>query len=182
MKNGIFWTLCLLSFSAWSQLPDHKILWKASQPLEWKDFEGKPESGHPFQASTSTAITYSWSLKTRGEEIIFGYEVYSFFLPEGSWFRPGSTSGNLLAHEQLHFDITELHARKLRKKLKDFDPKVVKDVKKVLGDLYHETEAGRKAMQEQFDRETDHSQRENVQTEWQKKIAAELAALEGFSS
>ena len=184
MKKFIFSICLLLSFSlsGWSQVPDNKILWDENRPLEWKDFQAAPNPNNPFYANTNTGISYSWSFRASGDELEFVYDVYSFFLPENSWMRSGKGSENLLAHEQLHFDITELHARKLRKKLKEFDPTSVKDLKKTLGEMYRRMEAERKAMQEKFDADTDHSIRANVQLEWQKRIQQEMSALEDFSS
>ena len=182
MKNGLFWVLLILSLSVRSQVVEMKLMWEEAKPLTWADFQGTPNPNNPFQANTNSGISYSWSFKASGDEVTFASEVFCFFLPKGSWVRPGKASTNLLAHEQLHFDITELHARKLRKELENFTAVGSKDMKKLLGDIYKKIDAERKLMQERYDRETDHSQKEKVQEEWQQKIEAELAALEEFSS
>ena len=182
MKNGFFLVLLSFSLSGWAQMPEEKIFWDTSAPLKWENFEGVPNPDNSFHANANSGISYSWSFKSSGKEVNFAYEVQSFFLPKGSWVKPGKTSAELLAHEQLHFDITELYARKLRKKLKEFDPEKVKDIKQYLRDLYQTLETERKVMQEKYDLETGHSQQESRQQEWQKKVQAEMAALKEFSS
>lgn len=163
------------------QKSENKLFWEAGRTLEWSDFKASPDPASSFQANTNSGISYSWSFRESGDEVDFAYEVYSFFIPEGSWVKNGKASSNLLAHEQLHFDITELHARKLRKELKKFNATGSKDMKKALADIYQKIDAERKAMQEQYDRETNHSQRENLQKEWQEKIKEALANLEEYS-
>lgn len=96
--------------------------------------------------------------------------------------KDGSASPNLLAHEQLHFDITELFARKLRKALTEFDFDNARNLKADLQALYRNAEQERALMQQQFDVETRHSMNEAAQLEWQKYIKEELSKLKKFSS
>lgn len=172
----------LLSLSSYAQeLPENRHMWR-EQPLQWEDFQGTPEAGNPFHANTSSGLSYGWSLKTSIAGSELNYEVESFFNPDLSWVKPGSESLHLLAHEQLHFDITELHARKLRAAMEAFDVQKVKDVKQTLKALYQKIETERREMQERFDAETKHSQEEEMQLKWQRFIKAELEKLSQFSS
>ncbi len=66
-------------------------------------------------------------------------------------------SANLLAHEQLHFDITELFARKLRKAMVEFDFENSRNLRAALQALYKKTEMERALMQKKFDVETKHT-------------------------
>ncbi|NJW51684.1 hypothetical protein [Salinimicrobium oceani] len=103
-------------------MPERKISWTPA-PLSWTNFEAEPDLSNPFHANTSSGMSYSWSMKTLGAETEFLYEVAAFFFPEKSWVKNGKGSAQLLVHEQLHFDITELHARKLRRAMEAFDLK-----------------------------------------------------------
>ena len=47
-------------------------------------------------------------------EVQLDFEVNAFFYPNESWYKPDVCNNLILSHEQLHFDITELHARKFR--------------------------------------------------------------------
>ena len=184
IRKSIFSGLICLMIALGSraqQMPENKHLWR-EQPLQWEDFQGTPEAGNPFHANTSSGLSYGWSLKTSIAGSELDYKVESFFNPDLSWVKPGSESLHLLAHEQLHFDITELHARKLRAAMEKFDVGKVKDVKQTLKSLYQKIEAERREMQERFDAETKHSQEEEMQMEWQEFIEAELAKLSEFSS
>ena len=77
-------------------------------------------------------------------------------------------------HEQGHFDITEIYARKLDNALRDynFNPKRFKtDLDEIYKDIMEEKEE----LQNQYDLETDYSRNKEKQTEWLKKIQKELA-------
>src|SRR5690606_30202906 len=111
----IIFSLALTLVSAQVQ---EKIFWQ-EDGLSWNDFKSAPNQSSSFHANTSAGISYSWGIKNSNGIIELNYEVLSFFNPENSWVKPGSDNKYLLQHEQLHFDITELHARKLRKKLSE---------------------------------------------------------------
>ena len=183
MKKAIFSNLLFLflGFYVQAQLPDNRIPWTAT-PLTWKDFSGRPDASSPFHANTSSGISYSWSMRQLGNEVEFIYEVHCYFLQSESWVKPEKPSDHLLAHEQLHFDITELHARKLRQAMEEFDIKKTKNVKPALQAIYRKIELSRATMQKRFDAETRHSMNEEAQVKWQQTIKEELAKLEAFSS
>lgn len=183
MKKVFFNLLFLffLGFSVQAQLPENKRDWK-SEPLTWKDFTGVPDITSSFHANTSSGLSYYWSMKSSSEGTEFLYEVASYFFPDQSWVRPGKETESLLAHEQLHFDITELHARKLRKAMEEFDIKKTTNIKPALQALYKGIEAERAAMQQKFDLETRHSMNEPAQLKWQKYVQEELLKLKEFSS
>ena len=164
-----------------AQLPDNRVRWR-EQPLAWNDFAGEPELQNPFDANTNSGISYSWSLRTSEKGAEFLYKVDVFFYPDLSWVKPGKESPLLLAHEQLHLTITELHGRKLRKIMAEYVPDLDTDIKKVLERIYQKNETSRRQMQEKYDRETNHGQNEAAQAKWENFIEAELTKLEEFSS
>ena len=182
MKFFLIYLFCgIFGFPGLAQ--ESQVHWNPEDKLEWTDFRGRADSANPFSANTSSGISYGWSLRKSGNEASdFTYNVFAFFVPEKSWVKEGKASLHLLAHEQLHFDITELHARKLRKQLKNFDPDSVKDLKATLQKMYREVEMESKKMQEQFERESAHSQNEEAQLKWQEKIKDQLQLLEEFAT
>lgn len=162
---------------------EQQVPWGSDQRLEWKDFIAVPNPGNPFSANTSSGISYGWSFKRTGNEAPeFSYTVLAFFVPEKSWVRKGKEVAHLLQHEQLHFDITEIHARKLRKALQTFNAGNEKDIKGTLQKIYSRIESERKNMQELFDLETAHSQNVEAQLKWEQKIQQELEELKEFAS
>ncbi len=136
--------------------------------LDWSDFRGEPKLSSDFDASVNTGITYQWSISKDYGRIELKYEVDSFCYPSLSWVKKGQSTSYLLAHEQLHFDISELHARIMRKKLKEYKPG--KNVRKDLNRMYKRVERMRINMQEGYDIETDHSKNKTSQVEWEKKV------------
>lgn len=78
----------------------------------------------------------------------------------------------MLNHERLHFDITELYARKFRKQLQEstFTYNINDEMDKIHDVINKELGA----MQKKYDNETDHSQIVEKQIEWEKYIAVEL--------
>lgn len=183
MKKAIFSTFLFLvfGFTVQAQLPDNRIPW-TTELLTWQDFAGNPDPSNPFHANTSSGISYSWSMKQTGQDIEFMYEVHTYFLPGESWVKPGKNSLHLLAHEQLHFDITELHGRKLRKAMEEFDLLNTREIKPALKAIYNNIETSRTNMQKTFDAETRHSNDAAAQLKWQQFIKEELEKLSEFSS
>ncbi len=137
--------------------------------LDWFDFKGEPKHRSEFDASLNTGITYQWSYSSQDRGAIeLNYEVNSFCYPTESWVKKGYRTYYLLSHEQLHFDISELHARIMRKRLQEYKPG--KNIKRELNKMYKLVERMRINMQEQYDVETDHSRNKENQKKWEKKI------------
>lgn len=136
--------------------------------LEWSDFRGEPKQKSDFDASVNTGITYQWSISKDFGNIELKYDVDSFCYPSLSWVKKEQSTTYLLLHEQLHFDISELHARIMRKKLKEYKPS--NNVRKDLNMMYKRVERMRVNMQEQYDDETDHSKNKESQSKWENKV------------
>lgn len=154
--------------------PEEQIRWQSDFRLQWSDFQGKPDRASNMDALTESGITFSWSCDWRG----FKLEAYAIFVPGGSWVKEPTNS--LLAHEQAHFDITEIHARKLRKFFATHpDPcrlgkaGIDKAAQTIIQASY--------AMQNVYDAETHHGELRSVQREWIAKIAAELDSLAAYA-
>ena len=158
-------------------------MWEENRKLGWEDFQGKPSVEIPFHANTNSGIAYSWGMKGSANRLELTYTVETFFYTDQSWVRPDFKNDFLLKHEQLHFDISELYARKLRVLLSQVDgSKLNKDSSKQLNKLYETIAAERSAMQEQFDKETNHSSNKEVELKWQLKVEEELKKLAAFSN
>ena len=87
----------------------------------------------------------------------------------------------ILSHEQGHFDIAEIFARKLHKSLSEynFNKKTFQqDLKAIYENLMQEKEA----MQEQYDRETNHSINKSAQAAWLSKINDLLTLYQDYSA
>ena len=178
MQKFIYLLICLFSITGFSQETEFKLGWDEKKPLSWNDFQGEPHDRIPFSASTNSGISYSWSLETRNGVEDFQYEVRSNFYPNLSWIKDGKHDPHLLAHEQLHFDISELHARKFRKAIEEYQ--ISKDIKKDLREIYYRIESERQEMQEKYDAESNHGLQFEAEKEWQLFVKEELKKYEGF--
>ena len=96
----------------------------------------------------------------------------AYFYPNESWYKPDICDDFILGHEQLHFDISELFARKMRRKLRrtSFSDNVKAEIRKIYKDILKEL----KDYQELYDWETDFSRNREKQLEWNKKITEAL--------
>ncbi len=163
---------------AQAQSIDEKITWEEGQLLTWSDFKGVPLEKTLFHANTNTGLSYSWGLKGTSEKMELTYKVECYFYPDQSWVQPASKNDHLLKHEQLHFDISELHARKLRKILANFDASnLTKDARDTLNTFYQKIDKERSAMQLTFDKESNHSLNKKEELKWQQYVQLELNKL-----
>lgn len=171
-----------ISFSASSQNEPEKIFW-VQDGLTWNDFKALPVLDSKFDANTNAGLSFTWGVKNDNGRIELTYVVTSYFNPHLSWVKTGSYDDYLLKHEQLHFDITELHARKLRKRVAAVTPQtLIKDPKGVLNRIYQAVEKERTAMQSKFDKETRHSLDKEVESRWRQFVRTELLRYEEVSS
>jgi hypothetical protein len=99
---------------------DSIIEWNLKYKLSWSDFLGKPDEDIFGSAMTSYKIEIIPSeVKVDENDRVRGYEnlsVKANFYKYYSWAIENNIQ--LLHHEQLHFDIAELFARKIRKEFK----------------------------------------------------------------
>ena len=179
MQKVLCCFLFFCTFTGFSQAPEFKLGWNENKPLTWNDFQAEPGSHERYDASTNSGMSYSWSLSTHNGKEQFCYEVRSNFYPNLSWVKNGENNEHLLAHEQLHFDISELHARKLRKAIKEY--KVTGNIKQELRDIYHRIETERQEMQNKFDLESRHSMEKVAEGNWQKEVKAELIKYKAYA-
>ena len=108
--------LICLSFVSIISISNHEIVWNNAQPLQWTDYKGSPSSS--YHAYTHSNIGFSYASKIYRDRTELKFVVENKFNPSRSWVRQSKRTASLLKHERLHFDISELHARKLRKRFK----------------------------------------------------------------
>ena len=153
---------------------DKIIPWKYRRQLSWVDFKSDPKKDGDAVASTSTSLGLSYQV--RDGKLTF--HITCDFSKEKSW---GSLKTDyILAHEQAHFDITEIHARKLYEALYQYEYKPA-TLKSDIADIYNRIVKEKEDMQEAYDGETDHSRRKSRQTEWLQQIDQMLADTEIFA-
>lgn len=162
-----------------SKQKDEIIPWKADATLTWSDFKGKPDKSSPYKAMTFSSISSNLLVFSEKELKI---EISCHFIKNKSWKK--AETDELLKHEQVHFDITELAARKMRQrlsllKLKDLNQN---NIKAKLDKIFNTSTKEQQQMNKKYDSETDHSINKKEQEEWEVKIQNELEKLNEFST
>jgi predicted secreted Zn-dependent protease len=87
----------------------------------------------------------------------------------------------ILAHEQGHFDITELFARRLHEALLQYTFNR-KTYKQDINAIYQKIVREKEEMQHAYDSESDHSRKRKLQFEWEEKIELLLKDSEAFAN
>jgi uncharacterized protein DUF922 len=148
--------------------------WSAAQRLTWDDYLAAPSTSSDAAAITSTALGIEYHIRNNS----LTYKITCRFSKTRSWGRYKTTY--ILQHEQGHFDITEIFARKLAKEIREyrFNPRKYQDD---LGKIYKKVMDEKEDYQNKYDVETDFSRNKEKQAEWVKKIAAELEEMDGFA-
>jgi hypothetical protein len=106
----------LTAMAAYGQSTTRALRWEQHPALSWNDFKGRARrsTGEP-SAVTDTGFRVQLECREGVLDIRVGVEFYV----SSSWVKQGRKSAELLRHEQGHFDITELYARKMRKAIRD---------------------------------------------------------------
>jgi hypothetical protein len=154
------------------------IVWNEGTGIDWTDFQGIPDSASPFDAQANSGLKYSYSYSINNKKLNVEFEIHSFFNSQLSWSKSQKQTHFLLDHEQLHFDISELHARKLKKTLSAFN--FSKNVEKEVEKIFAKINSDRLQMQNKYDLESDHSKNNGLQAKWSAFIQEELHNLDSY--
>ena len=145
--------------------------------LQWSDFKGHTPRVLTYEAYTSYRIKVDMSQEAGGAPKA---TVSCVFTRSSSWAtKEARKNAALLAHERLHFDIGEAHARMLRSRLASLasDADLERGVRRALKEV---TDASR-VVQEQYDRETGHGVDAAAQARWSEKVTGLLSEWSVFA-
>ena len=175
----------------------------AAAPIEWsknvkltqRDFRSKVPASAIDTAHSWVGLDVAWECR-EGEA---RSQARAIFDPDQSWWRTGTpslwggineglsrsqlenrrTAGerdqDLLRHEQLHFDLTELSARKIRKQFEDLSRACATPA----GDgrisaAVVEIERAWTDEQSRYDKDTDHGANRVTQRQWELRVLRQL--------
>lgn len=151
--------------------------WNERRKLNWSDFKAEP----PVQSAHAALTNSGINLDLRLENKEFNVKVHARFNPDKSWKRRDiENSEYLLAHEQLHFDLTELYARKLRKAFLTRRWKENENVNAIFNELYQSNQTLLWKVQDIYDAETEHSINREAQVSWSRAVADSLEMFNEF--
>jgi Bacterial protein of unknown function (DUF922) len=189
--TGVALVCCVVSLPAAQILrADSLIEWTADRTLTRRDFKGRIPSRSSDASRSWVLIDASWECK----DGVGSSQARAVFDPDRSWWKdstpnlwrgiddaaaPRTRSDGeraLLAHEQLHFDLTEVWARKVRAALADLPTACktregINRMETTIAALEREWQAE----QVRYDRETDHGADARRQAAWEAKTRQSLA-------
>ena len=168
----IFLAAANLSFA---QSRDEELLeWSASRKLTWNDYKASPDPNSDAAASTTSYLAIEYNITSSS----FGYNIESRFSKTRSWGL--HKTAYILSHEQGHFDIAEIFARKLNKQMSEYRFNK-RTYQQDLNKIYHDILDEKEKMQNDYDKETNHSIKKEKQAEWLKKIEKMLEEYKDFA-
>jgi predicted secreted Zn-dependent protease len=174
MRLFVFLLVCVLP-GMQEMMAQQMVSWQESQPLSWKNFKGKIPSNASQAAVTHTTIDFQVRLKQQSAQ----YNITCYFDESLSWGKIKNT--DILAHEQLHFDITELHARRFCQSLTTLAIIGVGDMENI-NQRFKRIMADMQQMQHTYDIETDFSRNQGAQKKWSNYIKQQIRELERYKN
>ena len=154
--------------------PHRGIPWSAARPLSWGDFQGAAPPGGEEAAKTAYGIYYAWKCRGRA----FEFQAIAAFHRDDSWVKvqvlsDTTESGRVLGHEQTHFNIAELYARRMRRRFAGFarpcamsDDQLGFEARRILDE--------ERTFQRRYDAETGHGLERREQAAWEAEIRRQL--------
>lgn len=177
MQTLVFFSIFLSSLFTFAQKTNQQAWEKVSQ-LSWEDYKAEPSEASSFKALTSTGVVF----EIQYEGNVVTITVANFFHPDASWTK-NRANDHLLAHEQLHFDISELFARKLRQEIAEttFNSRG-KTLMSDISEIYQKKMKELANFQKKYDEETNHSITEDIQKSWETEVKMEIRKLDQYAS
>ena len=134
MKNqilkNIFFFVGFITLLSFSFVKDEFILWQENKKLKIQDF--KAENNDTIKVNQQqflgaiSAIRIEYSSFQRNKNSVPDFSIKTYFDPNESWML--LKNDYVLQHEQIHFDLTELYARKMRKSVESLRQKNVTNI------------------------------------------------------
>ncbi len=169
----------LLGLHLYAQENTREVVWNQINGLTTDDFQRnlanvpkKQKVGRNTYAQLEGYIYcgIKFSYEQKGNNL--KYEIYSFMEPSQSWISDKSNVGTL-EHEQAHFNISEIYARKLKYDLRN--EWNLKRAKKKYKQMF------KSLLKKQADFDKDHHGEVGVERKWEIWIADQLRELNQYA-
>lgn len=189
MKNqilkNIFFFVGFITLLSFSFVKDEFILWQENKKLKIQDFKAENKdtikiNRQQFLGAIS-AIKIEYSSFQRNKNSVPDFSIKTYFDPNESWML--LKNDYVLQHEQIHFDLTELYARKMRKSVESLRQKNITNISIYRKKIQHWNVMKEKASN-QFDADNQDYyikigqkilfQKNPKQEAWKKKVDREL--------
>ena len=164
------------------------LLWKNTSDLKYEDFKAQQsdtlKAGNHKYLGAMSAINIEYATQKLGKYGIPKVSIKNYFDRDHSWMLVKDPY--VLQHEQIHFNISELYARKIRKSADSLARKNITNLS-VYRNMVSFWEQKKQKTNDQFDAENDDSflkigkeiffKKNPKQKEWLDKINLELQKL-----
>lgn len=189
MKNqilkNIFFFVGFITLMSFTFVKDNFILWQENKKLKIQDFKADNKdtikvNRQQFLGAIS-AIRIEYSSFQRNKNSVPDFSIKTYFDPNESWML--LKNDYVLQHEQIHFDLTELYARKMRKSVESLRQKNITNISIYRKKIQHWNVMKEKASN-QFDADNQDYyikigqkillQKNPKQEAWKKKVDREL--------
>ena len=147
---------------------DDLIEWNQDTNLKWKDYRFRTIRNPNIKGEMAISGIRISALGYINEGVP-EFTVKALFVKSNSW-TTDSTNVDLLQHEQLHFDIGELYAQKIRDKIQEMKAEGVTSTKRYRGAIKNLITVF-KSYSGQYDRDTEFGTKADRQKDWQARIA-----------
>lgn len=151
-----------------------KIVWKEDLKLNWSNFKStiNHQRGTNVVAYTNCGWVYS-VVKSSNPKSPVTIKIETVFNEDRSWKDTKKINDYVLGHEQKHFDIAEIFARKLRKEVQE-KIKTSGDFNKNFQGIYNRLSNDYRKFQILYDKDTKNGMDEVKQVEYDRSITEEL--------
>ncbi|WP_299178364.1 DUF922 domain-containing protein [uncultured Chryseobacterium sp.] len=165
-----------------NNLSAQKITWKEGQKLNWNNFKSKinNQKGKNVVAYTNCGWVYSY-VKSSNPKAPVKIEIKTIFNEHKSWKDSEKINDFILTHEQKHFDIAEIFARKLRKEVAE-RVKTSGDFNRLFQGIYDRVLKEYTQFQMSYDQETEHGMDKEKQEDYNVLISNELENLKNYKT
>lgn len=148
-------------------IPSKYVLWEKNRRLTYKDFKGVYRSGEAHAGNTD--CEFSYTCKYEKKQLKISSKV--LFDTENSWLKFDDAA--LLSHEQIHFDIAEIHIRLFRQRCNNFSFSKA-EFRTQIDSIFNLTDADCDLLQQKYDAETKNGLLKSKQKIWFAKITNKI--------
>lgn len=149
------------------------IVYRSDVPLQIRDFKASPDHGSKGVAATYSGIQMAMSASSEEGRMKIEVSLLVYFDKDRSWMKPQGRNDRVLAHEQLHFDITALYACILKARMEAMQLSEDKAFEQLKQEHRRQMQLLEKT-QHSYDRETKHGLDEAAQARWAGNIAKRI--------
>lgn len=187
-----FYFFLLATFSSASQTKtlenDSLLIWNENRKITWNDFLSKDFTivkKHTVIGVTNTVdgAAISMSIEIYPKEL--NCKNYEDVIIVAVMNKKESCvifkRDEVLNHEQTHFDIAELYARKIRKKISEYNGLKKECNLEAIAEIYYRLEEGHWQAQFLYDKEVRiEGKREQNQKKWDRKVDSLIGAYQKY--